>query len=186
MKRGLLLILVMLLTIHIHGQQTITLKDGKLVNKVLPTIPTRDVSISTSGEITVTYTYTVLIPLLVQSVQDLTSQIEEQKSLIAELSMNENTTDISSLTKKAKMNRILNYTPNPTKGMMTFTINVEENKSDVFLVICNLSGVQEKRIEVPYNQSSVQVDLSPLNSGLHIASLVVSGKVCDSKQIIKN
>lgn len=38
--------------------------------------------------------YTVLIPLLVQSVQDLTLQIEEQKSLIAELSMNENTTDI--------------------------------------------------------------------------------------------
>ena len=91
--------------------------------------------------------YTVLIPLLVQSVQDLTLQIEEQKSLIAELSMNENTTDISFLAKKAKRNRILNYTPNPTKGMMTFTISVEENKSDVYLVICNLSGVQEKRID---------------------------------------
>ena len=51
----------MLLTIHIHGQQTITLKDGKLVNKVLPTIPTRDVSISTSGEITVTYTFSSAI-----------------------------------------------------------------------------------------------------------------------------
>lgn len=130
--------------------------------------------------------YTVLIPLLVQSVQDLALQIEEQKSLIAELSMNENTTDISFLAKKAKRNRILNYTPNPTKGMMTFTISVEENKSDVYLVICNLSGVQEKRIEIPYNQSSIQVDLSPLNSGLHIASLIVSGKVYDSKQIIKD
>ena len=61
MKKGLLLILVMLLTIHIHGQQTITLKDGKLVNKVLPTIPTRDVSISSSGEITVTYAFSSAI-----------------------------------------------------------------------------------------------------------------------------
>ena len=49
-----------------------------------------------------------------------------------------------------------------------------------------LSGVQENRIKIPYNQSSIQVDLSPLNSGLHIASLIVSGKVYDSKQIIKD
>lgn len=166
-----------------YGPEEQQLQYGFLAQEVEKIIPD---AVKTDEEGHKMINYTVLIPLLVQSVQDLTSQIEEQKSLIAELSMNENTTDISSLTKKAKINRILNYTPNPTKGMMTFTFNVEENKSDVFLVICNLSGVQEKRIEVPYNQSSVQVDLSPLNSGLHIASLVVSGKVCDSKQIIKN
>lgn len=61
-----------------------------------------------------------------------------------------------------------------------------KKKSDVYIAICNLSGVQEKTVVIPANQSSIQVDLSSLNSGLHIASLVVEGKVCDSKQIIKN
>lgn len=38
----------------IYGQQTITLNDGKVVDKVLPTVPTREVSIMSDG-IVVTY-----------------------------------------------------------------------------------------------------------------------------------
>lgn len=49
------------MTTHVHGQQTITLKDGKLVNKVLPTIPIRDVNILSSGEIIVTYSFSSAI-----------------------------------------------------------------------------------------------------------------------------
>lgn len=54
MKKDLLLILGLLMVTSIYGQQTITLNDGKVVDKVLPTVPTREVSIMSDG-IVVTY-----------------------------------------------------------------------------------------------------------------------------------
>lgn len=60
MKKNLLLILGMLIVTSIYSQQTITLKDGKVVDKVLSTVPTRDVKILSDGVI-VTYYFSSAI-----------------------------------------------------------------------------------------------------------------------------
>lgn len=166
-----------------YGPEDSQLQYGFLAQEVEQVLPD---AVKTDKEGHKLINYTALIPLLVQSVQDLKTQIEEQQILIAELSRDASVAGISSLSKTVNTNKIISYSPNPTKGIMTFTISTVESTSDAYIVICNLSGVQEKRIAIPTNQSSIQVDLSSLNTGLHIASLVVAGKVCDSKQIIKN
>lgn len=166
-----------------YGPEDSQLQYGFLAQEVEQVLPD---AVKTDEEGHKLINYTALIPLLVQSVQDLKAQVEEQQTLITELSRDASITGVSLLSKTENANKILSYTPNPTKGIMTFTISINEKKSDVYIAICNLSGVQEKTVVIPANQSSIQVDLSSLNSGLHIASLVVEGKVSDSKQIIKN
>lgn len=60
MKKKLLLILGMLIATSVYSQQTITLRDGKVVDKVLSTVPTREVDTFSDG-IIVTYNFSSAI-----------------------------------------------------------------------------------------------------------------------------
>lgn len=167
-----------------YGPEDDKLQYGFLAQEVESVLPD---AVKTDKEGHKLINYTTLIPLLVQSIQDLKVQLEEQQRLIEDLINSSSVTGISSLSKSLlSKNKIISYSPNPTKGFMTFVVSIPENISDAYIAICNLSGVQEKRYEIPSNQNSIQVDLSSLNTGLHIASLVISGKIYDSKQIMKD
>ncbi len=127
--------------------------------------------------------YTALIPVLVQSVQELQGIIDEQTATISGLR--------NKMAEKASAmnecnNKLVSCSPNPTQGEMTFTYELEDNCANAYILISDLSGNQEMKIDNLTGMSTVSKNLGGLRSGLHIASLIVNDNVQDSKQIIVN
>lgn len=127
--------------------------------------------------------YTALIPVLVQSVQELQGIIDEQNSTITNL---KNKIAQRSASVNENPNKLVSCTPNPTQGNMKFTYEIENTCSEAYILISDLSGNQEMKIVDLIGLSSITKDLASLRSGIHIATLVVNGNICDSQQIIVN
>lgn len=127
--------------------------------------------------------YTALIPVLVQSVQELQGIIDEQAATISGL---RNKMAEKSSVMNESANKLVSCSPNPTQGEMTFTYELEYNCGNAYILISDLSGNQEMKIDNLMGMSTVSKNLGGLRSGLHIASLIVNDNVQDSKQIIVN
>lgn len=123
--------------------------------------------------------YTAIIPLLVQSIQELQSLVSEQSATIERLN-----NQLNGANAIDNSNKIISCTPNPTSGHTTFEYAISEKANVANITISNLIGDLEKSILCPLNSSSVSEDLSDLRDGIYIATLSVDGVNKDSKRII--
>ncbi|MBQ7042921.1 MAG: tail fiber domain-containing protein [Muribaculaceae bacterium] len=155
--------------------------DGKLqygflaqeVEQVLPD------AVATDDDGNKLINYTAIIPLLVQSIQELQSLVAEQALTIERLSNQANSSSINVTTDK-----IVSCTPNPTSGQIAFEYTISDNASNANIYICNLIGDVKRTISCPLNATSVSENLSDLRDGIYIATLSVDGISKDSKRII--
>lgn len=143
------------------------------VEEVLPDI----VRTEENGEKLVNYT--ALIPLLVQSVQELQKTVEAQAAMIEQLS------GTQGLAKRNSYNKILGCTPNPTSGQVTVETQIAENITSAQIVISSLSGNREMLVKVSAAEQTVDVNVSGLTDGIHIVSLYINGQLVDSCRLIK-
>lgn len=123
--------------------------------------------------------YTAIIPLLVQSVQELQCTVNNQATIIENLSAqieNNNTNNIIT-------NKIINCFPNPSNGFISFEYIVSEN-SLTKIFISDLIGNIKETINCDVNSNNVSIDLSNLNNGIYVASLSVNNIIKDSRQFI--
>lgn len=157
-----------------------TIQYGFLAQEVEAVLPD---AVKTDEEGQKLINYTALIPVLVQSIQELQGLIDEQAATISALrnKMAENTSAINE-----RANKLVSCSPNPTQGEMAFTYELEDNCINAYILISDLSGNQEMKIDNITGMSTVSKNLDGLRSGLHIASLIVNDNVQDSKQIIVN
>ena len=125
--------------------------------------------------------YTAIIPVLVQSVQELQGIISQQNSVIENLSSR---LENSPSAKIEKSDYIVSCTPNPTHGETTFTYSISQFASSAKIIISDLMGTQAMSINCDITNSSSNANLSSLRSGVYIATLVVDNNVKDSKQIV--
>lgn len=123
--------------------------------------------------------YTAIIPLLVQSIQDLQSLVIEQSSTIERLSNQVNVSKTNMTTDK-----ILSCSPNPTSNQITFEYTVSDNAKNINIIINSLTGEMKRNLTCSTNASSVSDNLSDLRDGIYVATLVVDGDHKDSKRII--
>lgn len=124
--------------------------------------------------------YTALIPMLVQSVQELQEIVSQQDSVIENLSSRlENTSNTIE-----KNDYIVSCSPNPTHGEITFTYSISQFASSAKIIISDLMGTQAMSINCDITNTISTADLSSLTSGVYIATLVVDNNVKDSKQIV--
>lgn len=125
--------------------------------------------------------YTALIPVLVQSVQELQAIIDQQNSVIENLSSRlENELSNSS----DNSDYIISCTPNPTLGEITFAYSLSPMASSARIMVTDLAGTQMSTVDCRADASSVTTDLSSLPNGLYLATLIVDGGVKDTKQIV--
>lgn len=125
--------------------------------------------------------YTALIPVLVQSVQELQAQVNRQNSVIENLSSRLD----NELAKSADNgDRIISCTPNPTLGEITFAYSLSPHASSARIMITDLAGTQVSTVDCPADATSVTTDLSSLVNGLYLSSLIVDNNVKDTKQIV--
>lgn len=125
--------------------------------------------------------YTAIIPMLVQAVQQLQATVEEQAVKIAELS----NASLETAAKTVSPYKIVSCTPNPANGQVTITTSLEGVDNAATIIISSLTGTKEKILQVSATSPSITTNISNLNSGLHLVSLFVNGKLVDSNRLIK-
>lgn len=79
---------------------------------------------------------------------------------------------------------ISNASPNPTTGLITFECSVSENPSDAKIVISDIYGNAKTSVTIPEGTQTVTTDLSPIENGIYVATLIVNGISKDSKRIV--
>jgi len=143
------------------------------VEEVLPDI----VRTEENGEKLVNYT--ALIPLLVQSVQELQKTVEAQAAMIEQLG------GAQGLAKRDSYNKIVSCTPNPASSQVSVESRISESVASAQLIISSLTGNREMSANVSATESTVNLNISGLTDGIYIVSLYINGQLVDSCRLIK-
>lgn len=125
--------------------------------------------------------YIALIPMLVQSVQELQQTVEAQALTIAQLSGPQ---PMAAQAESAC--KILSCTPNPTTGFVTIETLLEGASENATIVITSMAGNREKLLTVTSAEPKVTTDVSSLQAGIHLVSLYVGNRIADSCRLIKH
>ena len=127
--------------------------------------------------------YNAIIPLLVRSVQELKTQVDEQKDLIETLSQR----DPLRLSNSNRINKLLNCVPNPSNGIVEVTYTLSEGYGDAYILVSDLSGNKETEIRsLSSGKNKLQTDLSTLSKGIHLITLVVDDGPMNSLRLVLN
>ena len=129
-----------------------------------------------------------LIPILTKAVQEQQAQIEELKALVEKLAQSvaasSTTTDeaVASVTlTKASLNQNI---PNPLNGNTSIRYNVPTGSTSAQLVITDNSGKTVKQMQLAKGAGNINIDASALSSGTYNYTLIVDGKLVDSKKMV--
>lgn len=124
--------------------------------------------------------YIAIIPMLVQAVQELQATVEAQAQRIEQLSNGKGTQLIGTTNCK-----ILSCSPNTTNGFVTISTQLDNEVKSAKIIISSLMGSREKELAVSSQSPMVSTNISSLNSGIYIVSLLVNGKLADYQRLIK-
>ena len=114
-----------------------------------------------------------------KSIQDLQGKVEEQQRMLEYLSKG----SVYNSTHK-ELGHINKCVSDQSSSTLSIDFTLSQQAKDGILLISGIEGVQEKKIELSKFSSSITENISSLNKGVHIATLVINGSVCDSKQFI--
>ena len=96
---------------------------------------------------------------------DVRLEIESHQGCFAEITK---TLEVKEVTGLADLERMgIVFYPNPSKGILQFNIQ-QELMNDLHLKVMTLTGQQ--LLELPINESHVEIDLSRLESGIYLVN----------------
>lgn len=124
--------------------------------------------------------YIELIPLLIQSIQDLASQVEELQGVSKRMMP-------STITSSSEDMQTILYqnNPNPFSLNTTIAYEIPTTASRATLYIYDMNGTQIKSIPIQdFGHNSVTLQGNSMKAGMYLYSLVVDGIVIDTKRMI--
>lgn len=126
--------------------------------------------------------YIEIIPLLVQSINELKARLEEsdkQKVKHADASsIVSEPTDLLSLSQND---------PNPFSSSTSISMNIPTSTSNACLVIYDMTGKQLRQIEITgRGKTSVTLTSEGLTPGMYLYALIADGQVINTKRMILN
>lgn len=125
--------------------------------------------------------YLELIPLLVQSIGELTDELAAIKS--SNNSQARQMTDIDQIS-MVKKNRLFQNSPNPFSGRTEIRFTLADDTKSAYIYIFDMQGKTLQQVPVDASMQSIGVDGYGLSSGMYIYSLVVNGQEIDTKRMI--
>lgn len=138
----------------------------------------------------VSINYIEMIPLLVQSINELSAKIEELENgnsdddFVLMSKERGNATDINEVDETEILSLSQNR-PNPFSESTTIEVTVPESTRTAAIFIYDMSGKQEKQISISERgKVSVSVTSEGLTPGMYLYSLIADGKVVSTKKMI--
>lgn len=132
--------------------------------------------------------YTQLVPILVQAIKELKTELDDLKETVASSGTRKvnAATNIATNTLDEGWGSISQNTPNPFTGQSTVRVSVPDDASDAYIDILTLNGASVKRIPVSNGLSEVSLSSFEFAPGTYLYTLVVNGKVCETRRMIVN
>lgn len=134
--------------------------------------------------------YIEMIPLLVQSINELSAKIEELENgnndddFVLMSRARGDATDINEVDETEVLSLSQNR-PNPFSESTTIEVTVPESTRTAAIFIYDMSGKQEKQISISERgKVSVSVTSEGLIPGMYLYSLIADGKVVSTKKMI--
>lgn len=128
--------------------------------------------------------YVEMIPLLVQSINELNEKIEVlqgQSSGRAKAAVRGTTgVDGSSISQ----NKLYQNTPNPFKETTTIRFTLTDDAKDAYICIFDMTGKPVKKLPISSGMDSVSFGGYEIGEGMFLYSLVVNGQEIDTKRMI--
>lgn len=128
--------------------------------------------------------YVEMIPLLVQSINELNEKIEVlqgQSSGRAKAAVRSTTgVDGSSISQ----NKLYQNTPNPFKETTTIHFTLAEDARDAYICIFDMAGKPVKKLPISSGTDSISFGGYEIGEGMFLYSLIVNGQEIDTKRMI--
>ena len=145
-----------------------------------------------SDEGTIGIDYTGLIPILLQSIQELQAKVaaleaDNAGGAVAYASSKPiGTTGVTSENIDATIvASIAQNTPNPFSEETRISYTIPQSVSEAMICIYDMNGTQIERIDITERgSSSVVIEAGKLNAGMYLYSLIVDGNIVDTKRMV--
>lgn len=125
--------------------------------------------------------YMEMIPLLVQSINELSAEIANMKQS-GYKSASRGTTDVEE--PLISQNKLYQNTPNPFKEKTVIRFSLANDVKDAAICIFDLTGKTIKKLPISQGQDCVSVGGYELGEGMFLYSLIVNGKEIDTKKMV--
>ena len=128
--------------------------------------------------------YIELIPLLVESINELTAKVKELESS-ANMGMVRGAATGLSIS-SAATSKVLLYqnAPNPFTTQTVIRFLLPDNAQNAYIYIFDMQGKMVKQLPVNASMQSVTINGYELQAGIYLYSLVVGGQEIDTKRMI--
>ena len=125
--------------------------------------------------------YMEMIPLLVQSINELSAEVADLKQSGAKFA-SRGTTDIED--SFTSQNKLYQNTPNPFKEQTIIRFSLADDVKDAAICIFDMTGKTIKKLPILSGMESVSVGGYELGEGLFLYSLIVNGQEIDTKKMV--
>ena len=136
----------------------------------------------------VSINYVEMVPLLVQSINELTRKVNELEgkgTSTKKAKTKVETTSIEETSSEVDMVRMDQNKPNPFSESTVITLNIPKDTKSATIFIYDLSGKQVKSFSVSERgKTDITVYASDLTAGMYIYNLVVDGQVKVNRRMI--
>ena len=128
--------------------------------------------------------YMEMIPLLVQSINELNAEIEVLKGQNPEETAKKtrSATEIQGSLKS--QNKLYQNTPNPFKEQTVIRFSLADDVQNAAICIFDMTGKTIKKLPITSGMESVSIGGYELGEGMFLYSLVVNGQEIDTKRMI--
>ena len=126
-----------------------------------------------------------MIPLLVQSINELSAEIEDlkgQASGDAAKAASRGTTGAEQSV--VSKNKLYQNTPNPFKEQTTIHFSLADDAKDAAICIFDMTGKTIKKLPISSGMTSVSVGGYEIGEGMFLYSLIVNGQEIETKKMI--
>ena len=128
--------------------------------------------------------YVEMIPLLVQSINELSAEIEVLKGQSLEGTAKKTRSATDRNVSYPSQNKLYQNTPNPFKEQTIIRFSLADDVQDAAICIFDMTGKAIKKLPVSSGMESVSIGGYELGEGMFLYSLVVNGQEIDTKRMI--
>ena len=128
--------------------------------------------------------YMEMIPLLVQSINELSSEIAQLKGQAPKGAVKAARSTTNIQTSSLHQNKLYQNTPNPFKEQTVIRFSLADDVQDAAICIFDMTGKTIKKLPISSGMESVSIGGYELGEGMFLYSLVVNGQEIDTKRMI--
>lgn len=156
---------------------------GLLAEEVEATVPE---AVVTLGDNTKCISYSDLVVVLIDAVNELNGEVERLKEELESSPSLVESRKSPSVVNALKSDRtyISQNTPNPFDSETVIEYSLSDGVSDAFVCIYDMQGKQIKRYDLYDKQGRVTIAASELDAGMYIYSLIADGAEVESYRMI--